>query len=118
MRIRRMAMAGIGLTAVLVGGTALPASAFTYLEVPGAAARYVRTDIEIMDTACDDDSVYTQWHTDGGNVIKVPNTRGCGTTSKYQLPLGNNTKFWFRICVDKSWPTPDKCSAYDWDVMA
>jgi hypothetical protein len=98
----------------------LPASAFTYLEAPGggAVARYVQHDIEISDTACDDDSVYMQWHTDGGKVIKVPNTRGCGTTDKYTLPLGNNTKFWFRICVDKSWPTADKCSAYDWDIMS
>lgn len=116
MRVRH-ALAGIGVTAAILIGTALPASAVSYLEVPGAAAKFDHDYINIYDTACDDDSVYIQWKTEGGSTIKVPNTRGCGTVDKYDIPMSLGTKVYFRVCVDKSWPTADKCSAWDWDIV-
>ncbi|WP_328988552.1 hypothetical protein OG394_20235 [Kribbella sp. NBC_01245] len=118
MRVRQ-ALAGIGVTAVMLVGTTLPAMAVTYLEVPGAAAKFEGyfDRITLFDIACDDDSVYTEWKTEGGDTIKVANTSGCGTSRWVDIPMANNTKIWFRVCVDKSWPTYDKCSTWDWDIV-
>jgi hypothetical protein len=112
-------LAGVGVVSLALLGTPLIASASASnsdtAEITGA-----RTVIgiwghgmSVYDTACDDDSVYGNWKTYSGKTQKVTNTNGCGTKDFGDIPMGSGTQIYFRVCVDKSWPTSDKCSGWE-----
>jgi hypothetical protein len=102
-----------GVAAAIVLGSSATASAST-ITLPGVAGSLnpASNTISVSDTACDDDSVYANWHTAGGADQKVANTGGCGTTLTRGVPIGDGTTIIWRVCVDRSWPTADLCSLW------
>ncbi|WP_328995532.1 hypothetical protein OG394_12975 [Kribbella sp. NBC_01245] len=116
----RSALAGLGLTATFMAAAALPAAAASsYITHPGVTGELeLAGRILVDDTACDDDSVYAQWKTYGGQVQKITNTSGCRAgASAGNVPMGKGTDIYWRVCVDKSWPTSDSCSAWKVDRL-
>ncbi|WP_410579915.1 hypothetical protein [Amycolatopsis sp. lyj-108] len=103
----------LGAAAAMMVGFSGIASAGT-IGIPGVSgALYASSNtLYVKDAACDDDSVYAQWQTQGGQVQRLNNTSGCGTTVSSRLPMGDGTTILWRVCVDKSWPTSDSCSAW------
>ncbi|WP_328996189.1 hypothetical protein OG394_16200 [Kribbella sp. NBC_01245] len=117
--------AGIAVASTILLGTALPAMAGTTdreieLNWPGVGGSFNLTDkdIAVGDEACDDDSVYAQWKTIPGNTIMIRNNDGCNGPWKHgSVPMGDGTWVYWRICVDKSWPTSDSCTGWDSGVV-
>lgn len=98
--------------AMMLGVTGVAsASAVSWPGVNGALYASSNT-LHVKDAACDDDSVYAQWRTQGGDTQKINNTSGCGATVSRVLPMGEGTVIFWRVCVDKSWPTSDSCSPW------
>ncbi|MFI5730825.1 hypothetical protein ACIA49_11940 [Kribbella sp. NPDC051587] len=123
MRRLGIAIATTALLASTVPAAATPSGILiSHASVKGAAATFDGwgPDLIIEDTACDDDSVYANWYTpdNGGDIIKLKSSRGCGTSESETLPIPRKvqTTIKYRACVDKSWPTADLCSAWVTDV--
>jgi hypothetical protein len=73
--------------------------------------------LSVKDSACDDDSVYAIWKTDGGAEQKINNTSGCNGVVTKPVPMGNGTRIFWKVCVDKSWPTSDSCSPWKNEII-
>lgn len=99
-------------TAMMLGFTGIAAAGtIAWPGVNGALYASSNT-LYVKDAACDDDSVYANWQTQGGAVQKINNTSGCGQTTSGHIPIGDGTTILWRVCVDKSWPTGDSCSPW------
>jgi hypothetical protein len=109
---RRIA-AVVGVSAALLLGMSGGASAGA-IAWPGVngSLNASNNTISVKDAACDDDSVYANWKTQGGDQQKINNTSGCGSTVTKGVPIGDGTTIFWRVCVDKSWPTSDSCSPW------
>jgi len=112
MHSRRIA-AVLGVSAAIVLGSSGMASAgsITWPGVVGTL-HVSNNTLSVKDAACDDDSVYANWQTQGGAVQKINNTGGCGSVVTKGVPVANGTVVLWRVCVDKSWPTSDSCSPW------
>jgi hypothetical protein len=112
LRASRVAI-GTGISAALMLALAGTASATT-INWPGVVGTLNPSNntLYVKDAACDDDSVYANWKTQGGQQQRLNNTSGCNTTSSGRIPMGEGTVILWRVCVDKSWPTSDDCSGW------
>ncbi|MFI5733147.1 hypothetical protein ACIA49_23745 [Kribbella sp. NPDC051587] len=113
MRTKRV-LAGTGIATALLLSVALPASAQTIDDVPGVKGVFDigEKHITVYDTLCDDDSVYAQWKTIPGEVQRIRNNNGCGSSDGGYVPMGDGEIVYWRVCVDRSLPTRDKCSSW------
>lgn len=103
----------VGASAALLLGLSGVASAGS-ISIPGVSGSLYASNntISVKDAACDDDSVYANWMTQGGDQQRISNTSGCGSTVTKGVPIGNGTTIFWRVCVDKTWPAGDTCSPW------